>query len=97
MLWIKRLADKIKVVSAERIREEMVKIFTGPNPHQALKMLSELGILKAILPEIEAMKGVPQPEAFHPEGDVFEHTSLMLEKMKKIQPLSLHSEFFYMM
>ena len=82
MFWIKKLASEIKVVSAERIRDELVKIFTGPQPDVALDLLSGLGILGAILPELEAMKNVPQPEAFHPEGDVYEHTKLMLKFMK---------------
>ena len=76
---IKKLAPKICELSVERIRDELNKIFTGPRPEKALHLLSETGILKIILPEIEVMKGVKQPKEFHPEGDVFVHTSLMLK------------------
>lgn len=79
---IKQLAGDITVVSAERIRVELVKILTGPRPRMGIELLSEHGILKHILPEVEAMRGVPQPPEFHPEGDVWIHTMLMLEKMK---------------
>ena len=51
----------------------------GPNPDRALTLLDDSGLLREILPEIAALKGVEQPEQFHPEGDVFEHTRLMLE------------------
>ncbi|MBU1627659.1 HD domain-containing protein, partial [bacterium] len=87
--WIKNLSEKIQVVSAERIRDELVKIFTGLNSDCALEMLSDMGLLKAILPELEAMKGIPQPEAFHPEGDVFQHTKLMLKFMKEHPSIEL--------
>lgn len=79
---IKQLAGDITVVSAERIRVELVKILTGPRPRMGMELLSEHGILKHILPEVEAMRGVRQPPEFHPEGDVWIHTMLMLEKMK---------------
>ena len=75
---IKKLAHKIQDLSMERVRDELNKIFTGPRPEKALRLLSDTGILSIVLPEIEAMKGVKQPEEFHPEGDVFEHTALML-------------------
>ncbi|MGQ3686130.1 MAG: CCA tRNA nucleotidyltransferase [Candidatus Loosdrechtia sp.] len=77
-----QLAPQIKVVSAERIREELEKILTGPNPHTGIKLLEELYLLQEILPEVSNMKGVPQPENFHPEGDVFTHTLLALSKLK---------------
>ncbi|MBV6517485.1 MAG: phosphohydrolase [Candidatus Brocadia sp.] len=76
-----RLASQIHVVSAERIREEMEKILTGPNPHIGIKLLDELHLLHEILPEVSHMKGVRQPENFHPEGDVFVHTLLCLSKL----------------
>ncbi|OQZ00313.1 MAG: hypothetical protein B6D35_06895 [Candidatus Brocadia sp. UTAMX2] len=76
-----RLASQIHVVSAERIREEMEKILTGPNPHIGIKLLDELYLLHEILPEVSHMKGVRQPENFHPEGDVFVHTLLCLSKL----------------
>ncbi len=78
---VKRLSSEIQGVSPERIRDELVKIFTRKGAGRGLELLSESGLLKEILPEVEAMKGVNQPPEFHPEGDVFVHTKLMLEKL----------------
>lgn len=78
-----RLAKHIHVVSDERIREELEKILTGSNPHIGVKLLDELQLLPEILPEVSEMKGVRQPENFHPEGDVFVHTLLCLSKMEE--------------
>lgn len=72
-------AALITQISAERIREELVRIFLSPNRVLGWDLLDQSGLLRAILPEIEAMKGCLQPEQFHPEGDVFEHTRLMLK------------------
>ena len=77
-----KLARQIHVVSAERIREELEKILTSPNPHIGIRLLDEFHLLQEILPEVSGMKGVRQPENFHPEGDVFVHTLLCLSKMK---------------
>ncbi len=76
---IRRQAPAIHIVSQERIRDELIKILTGPAPHRGLDLLHESGLLREILPEVEAMIGVAQPPQFHPEGDVFVHTRLMLE------------------
>ena len=78
---IKTLYHKILTVSMERIRDELRKILTGPNPHTGIKMLDDLNLLKDILPEVTAMKGVRQPENYHPEGDVFTHTLLTLSEL----------------
>jgi poly(A) polymerase len=78
---IKKLHDKVLSVSAERIKEELEKILTGPNPHTGIKMMDELNLLNEILPEVTAMKGVEQPDNFHPEGDVFTHTLLALSEL----------------
>jgi poly(A) polymerase len=72
-------ADSINQISAERIREELVRIFLSPNRVRGWDLLDKSGLMRAILPEIETMKGCLQPEQFHPEGDVFEHTRLMLK------------------
>jgi poly(A) polymerase len=72
-------AEAINEISAERIREELVRIFLSPNRVRGWDLLDESGLLRAILPELDAMKGCLQPEQFHPEGDVFQHTRLMLE------------------
>ena len=79
---IKELATEIGVVSQERIRDELVKIMIGPRAGSGLDLLDETGLLEVILPEVYAMKGVKQPERFHPEGDVFEHTKQMLNRME---------------
>jgi tRNA nucleotidyltransferase/poly(A) polymerase len=65
-------------ISAERIRDELVKIFLSPNRVRGWDLLDKSGLMRTILPELEPMKGCKQPEQFHPEGDVFEHTRLML-------------------
>ena len=72
-------ADSINQISAERIREELVRTFLSPNRVRGWDLLDASGLMPAILPELEAMKGVLQPEKFHPEGDVFVHTRLMLQ------------------
>jgi tRNA nucleotidyltransferase/poly(A) polymerase len=72
-------AASINEISAERIREELVRIFLSPNRVRGWDLLDRSGLLRAILPEIEPMKGCQQPEQFHPEGDVFQHTRLMLK------------------
>jgi poly(A) polymerase len=74
-------AASISEISAERIREELVRIFLSPNRVRGWDLLDESGLLKNILPEVEPMKGCLQPEQFHPEGDVFQHTRLMLQML----------------
>ena len=84
---IKKLSACCAELSGERIREEMTRILTGKNPAYALQLLFDTGILAAVLPEAARMSGVTQPEQFHPEGDVFEHTLLMLRHMAYPDPL----------
>jgi len=72
-------APSINQISAERIRDELVRIFLSPNRVCGWDLLDASGLMRVILPELEAMKGVLQPEQFHPEGDVFVHTRLMLQ------------------
>ena len=76
---IQRFAPELTQVSWERIRDELLKILTGPDPSCGLKLLLDSGVLNQILPEAAAMDGVEQPPEFHPEGDVFVHTCLMFE------------------
>jgi len=78
---VEKLAGGIIQVSSERIRDEITKIITQSNPGHGLKMLSVSGLLKYILPDVEIMNGVEQPPEFHPEGDVFIHTCLVLDKL----------------
>lgn len=79
---IKDLAPRITEVSPERIRDELDKIIRGKHPGLGLQMLEDTGILRYILPEVSQMAGVPQPEEFHPEGDVFTHTKMMLDLLQ---------------
>jgi tRNA nucleotidyltransferase/poly(A) polymerase len=71
-------ADAINAISAERVRDELVKIFLSPHRVRGWDLLDASGLMKAILPEVDALKGCAQPPQFHPEGDVFQHTRLML-------------------
>lgn len=83
---MKALSPAILETSAERIRDELVKMFCGGQARRSLELLDETGLLRQVLPEVDAMKGVEQPENFHPEGDVFVHTLLLMEKLP--QPCS---------
>lgn len=76
-------APAIRMVSAERVREELTVIFSGPAPARGLDLLSDSGLLRLLLPEVEAMKGVQQPPEFHPEGDVWTHTRLAMGLLRK--------------
>jgi len=78
---IQRLAPKIQQVSCERVREELTKMLTEGQARRAFELLDTSGLLREVLPEIAAMKGVEQPPQYHPEGDVFVHTLLLLEKL----------------
>ena len=68
-------------VSAERIRDEIVRILTEGGARRGFEMLDASGLLDDILPEVAAMKGVEQPPEYHPEGDVWTHTLLLLEQL----------------
>jgi tRNA nucleotidyltransferase/poly(A) polymerase len=78
--WDALVANALSInqISAERIREELVRIFLSPQRVRGWDLLDSSGLMRAILPEVDAMKGCLQPEQFHPEGDVFQHTRLML-------------------
>ena len=75
---IRRHANQIPQISAERIREELTKLLTEGAARAAFELLDQSWLLPIILPEVAAMKGVPQPPQFHPEGDVWVHTLLMI-------------------
>ncbi|MFH0793463.1 MAG: CCA tRNA nucleotidyltransferase [bacterium] len=83
---IRKCAPQIHHISAERIQEELVRIFTGPRAGDALLLLDRVGLLHEILPEISAMKKVRQPREFHPEGDVFTHMILAMNKLDNPTP-----------
>jgi tRNA nucleotidyltransferase/poly(A) polymerase len=76
---IVRAAGTIGEISAERIRDELVRIFLSAHRTRGWDLLDASGLMKQILPELEALKGCKQPPQFHPEGDVFQHTRLMLQ------------------
>ncbi|MBI4022959.1 CCA tRNA nucleotidyltransferase [Candidatus Berkelbacteria bacterium] len=72
---LRRQAPEIRHVAAERVRDELARMWAGPRRASALHDLDQVGLLQAILPEVDNLKGTPQPYEFHREGDVFEHTS----------------------
>ena len=78
---IQRLAPGIQQVSRERVRDELTKMLTEGHARRAFELLDRTGLLKEVLPEVDRMHGVEQPPEFHPEGDVWIHTLLLLEKL----------------
>lgn len=78
---VRAMAAGIGAVSAERIRDELVKMFTAPTRVRALDLLDDSGLLRVVLPELDACHGCEQPPQWHPEGDVFVHTRLMLSML----------------
>lgn len=78
---IKANASKVRGMSAERIREELVRLFRPPHASRGLELLRQSGLLEQVLPEIAATIACEQSPDFHPEGSVFNHLLLMLEKM----------------
>ncbi|MBZ5534962.1 MAG: HDIG domain-containing protein [Acidobacteriia bacterium] len=74
-------AAEIKQVSAERQRDELTRILTEGHSQRGFRLLDDLGVLAYLLPEVRDLKGVEQPPEFHPEGDVWEHTMLLLHCM----------------
>ncbi|MBI1750754.1 MAG: CCA tRNA nucleotidyltransferase [Acidobacteria bacterium] len=78
---IQRLAPEVTVVSAERLRDELTKLLTEGAASRGFELLDEAGLLPVLLPDVAKMKGVEQPPQFHPEGDVWIHTRMMLEML----------------
>ena len=78
---IQRHAPEITQVSAERLRDELTKLLTEGAARHGFELLDETCLLPVVLPEIAAMKGVQQPPQYHPEGDVWIHTRLMMEQL----------------
>jgi poly(A) polymerase len=78
---IQKLAGGIRRVSRERVRDELTKMLIEGHARRAFLLLDQTGLLQEVLPEISAMKGVEQPPEFHPEGDVFVHTLLLLQEL----------------
>ena len=80
---IRALASEIHLVSAERIRDEILKILTEGRARLGFELLDATGLLREVLPQVKAMQGVEQPPEFHPEGDVWIHTLMMLEGLQR--------------
>lgn len=80
---MRSLAPLIQSVSAERVRDEIARILTEGGAKRGFELLDQTGLLHEVLPEIEAMKGVEQPPEFHPEGDVWTHTLIMLDGLRE--------------
>ncbi len=78
---IRNAATQIDQVSNERIRDELTRMLTEGNARRAFELLDATGLLQQVLPEAVRMHGVQQPPQFHPEGDVWVHTMLLLEKL----------------
>jgi poly(A) polymerase len=86
---IRDLSPRIHAVSRERVRDELTKMLTEGRARRAFELLDETDLLVQVLPEISNMKGVQQPPQFHPEGDVFIHTLLLLEQLPPRCPRTL--------
>ena len=86
MSAIQRLHGSIMRVSAERIRDELVRILSEGGARRGFELLDQSGLLADVLPEVAAMKGVAQPPEFHPEGDVWTHRVIMLEGLEGAAP-----------
>lgn len=81
---IRRHRDGLKKIAAERIRDELLRILKTRCATRGIELLDQYGILELILPELAHCKGVPQPEKYHPEGDVYTHTLLALACADKV-------------
>jgi poly(A) polymerase len=86
MLAIRQLAPAIVKISAERVRDELIRILTEGGARRGLELLDESGLLVHVLPEVKAFQGVAQPPEYHPEGDVWAHVLLMLDQLRGPTP-----------
>lgn len=86
---MRRLSPKTAAVSRERVRDELTKMLTEGHARRAFELLDETALLAEVLPEIARMKGVAQPPQYHPEGDVWAHTLLLLAQLEPGCPLTL--------
>jgi tRNA nucleotidyltransferase/poly(A) polymerase len=76
---IRRNREGLLQISAERVRDELLRLLETRNSARGIRLMDELGVLELILPELAQCQGVPQPEKYHPEGDVYTHTLLALD------------------
>ncbi|MCP5520052.1 MAG: HD domain-containing protein [Verrucomicrobiales bacterium] len=86
---IQGTAATIRGISAERIREELLRLLRPPGAARGLRLLHDSGLLRVILPEVEVFRGCEQGAEYHPEGDVFEHVCLMLDQLPADSPALL--------
>ncbi len=85
---IRHHANDLMRISTERIRDEFTRtLLEARQPGAALRMLEDFGLLPVFLPEVSALQHQDQPRAFHPEGDVFNHTAMMLDRMELRDPV----------
>lgn len=92
---IRELAPLIRKTSPERVRDELTKMLTEGRAGRAFRLLDETGLLEQVLPEVARTKGVEQPPEFHPEGDVFVHTMLLLDELKDATPTLAYGALFH--
>ena len=83
MAAIRDNAAAIRAMAAERVRDELGRILTEGSARRGFELLHQSGLLHHLLPEVEALRGVEQPPQYHPEGDVWAHTMLMLEGLRQ--------------
>jgi poly(A) polymerase len=86
---IRQLAPAVSQVSRERVRDELTRMLTEGHAQLAFELLDETGLLPEVLPEVARMKGVSQPPQYHPEGDVWIHTKLLLGGLAAGSPPAL--------
>jgi putative nucleotidyltransferase with HDIG domain len=86
---MQELAAEISQVSRERVRDELTRMLTEGQARRAFELLDATGLLLQVLPEVARLKGVEQPPQFHPEGDVWIHTRMMLEGLPAGCPATL--------
>jgi poly(A) polymerase len=86
---IRELAPQIHQVSRERVRDEILKMLTEGHARRAFELLDQTNLLEQVLPEIKKMQGVAQPPQYHPEGDVWTHTLMLLEGLPAGCPKTL--------
>ena len=76
-------AHLLSQISAERIRDEFTRTLTAPARARGFELLTESGLMRHIVPEVYDLIGCEQPPQWHPEGDVYQHTRIMLEMLKE--------------
>ena len=90
-----RLSPESKTLAPERVRDELIKIFTSPDPARGLDLLHDSGLISVWLPELLEMRGCAQSPEHHPEGDVWVHTRLLLTHLKHPSPVLAFSALLH--